>query len=74
MLAVAKGLKACIAGYRLNTAYTPKNLMRMAAEFTGKKYKARAYTEAMDDIMSILEERLAIQTPVSSAGDSSKPS
>ncbi len=33
-------------GIKANTAYTPKNMMTVAAQMTGKKFKARDYLGA----------------------------
>lgn len=42
-------------GMKANRAYTPKNMMALAAQITGKKFKARDY----DGAISSLEEWLA---------------
>jgi hypothetical protein len=36
------------SGLRVNRAYTPAAMMRVAAEITGKKFKARDYLGAAD--------------------------
>lgn len=56
MLAVKHGLKACAKGFRLNRAYTPKNLRAMAERFTGKKFKARDYA----GMISAIEEKMNV--------------
>jgi hypothetical protein len=33
-------------GMKVNSEYTPKNMIAAAQEITGKKFKARQYTEA----------------------------
>ena len=44
-------------GMLANRAYTPKNMMRAAAEITGKKYKARDYLGAATDLKAWADER-----------------
>ena len=36
---VRQGIKACQIGLRLNSSYTPTNLLRVVGGFTGKRYK-----------------------------------
>jgi hypothetical protein len=46
-LAIAKALELYAAtGIKVNRAYTPKNMLAMAAKLTGQKYKARDYLQA----------------------------
>lgn len=46
-IVVAKGLEVYEkTGMKVNRAYTPKNMMTMAAKVTGKKFKARDYLGA----------------------------
>ncbi len=54
-LAIKGGLKACKLGLRVNRAYTPKNLMLMVKQITGKTFKLRDY----DGAIKALEEWLA---------------
>jgi len=55
-LVIAKGLEMWAKHkMKLNRAYTPKNMMQAAAEITGKKYKARDYLVAAQDIRNLLE-------------------
>lgn len=56
-------LKAAIklyinTGMKANRAYTPKNMLVKAAEFTGKKYKRGQLQLAFDDLQSKYEEIL----------------
>ena len=53
--AAKHGLEAIQKGMRLNTAYTPRNCMDIAAETTGLTFKARDYAGAI----AALEEYLA---------------
>jgi hypothetical protein len=54
-IAAKHGLKAIQKGFRLNTAYTPKNCRRIAEEFTGRKFKARDYQGMIDAIQEKLD-------------------
>jgi hypothetical protein len=46
-IVIAKGLEFYAkTGMKVNTAYTPRRMMRVAEEITGRKFKARAYMEA----------------------------
>lgn len=54
LIVVRQGLKACQIGLRLNRAYTPKNLMRIASQATGKKFGARDYQGAIDALTELL--------------------
>lgn len=54
LLVVKQGLKACQKGFRLNTAYTPKNLRMITERATGRKFKARDYA----GMIAALEEKL----------------
>ncbi len=50
-LAVRHGLKFYAStGMKPNRAWTPKNMMRVASEYTGNKYKRGEYLKAADDI------------------------
>lgn len=55
MLAVKHGLKAVIGGYRVNRAYTPRNLRLMTENYTGKKFRARDYA----GMIKAIEEKMA---------------
>ena len=57
-LCVLQGLKACKIGMRLNTAYTPKNLMAMVKKITGKQFKLRQY----DLAIAAMKEHLDVPT------------
>lgn len=54
VLVTIKGLEAVKAGFRLNTMYTPKNLMAQASRITGKTFKARDYDGAIAALRSHL--------------------
>lgn len=53
-LVVKQGLKALKIGMRLNRAYTPKNLMAMTTQITGRTFKARDYDGAIAALEEIL--------------------
>lgn len=58
---IAVTLKRAIMVYRdtgmkVNRAYTPKNMLAKASEITGKKFKARDYTGAIDALQAWLDE------------------
>jgi hypothetical protein len=57
-LVVRQGLKACLIGMRLNSAYTPTNCKKMASKFTGKKYGTgkEALRAAIADITVVIDE------------------
>lgn len=55
ILVVKQGLKACKIGFRLNRAYTPKNLKLMAEKITGQKFKARDYDGMIEALEKVLE-------------------
>lgn len=55
MLVVKRGLLACKDGFRLNRAYTPKNLRAVTERLTGQKFKARDY----DGMVAALEAKIA---------------
>lgn len=49
--AIASALNFYVkTGMKVNSAYTPKAMMTMAAHITGKTYKARDYTLAANDL------------------------
>lgn len=56
-MAVRAGLKACLHGLRLNTAYTPKNCLLTATKFTGKTYGRgkKALQQAYDDLTVVID-------------------
>lgn len=54
-IAAKHGLRAIQLGYRLNTAYTPKNCMNVAREITGKTFAARDYAGAEKALIEWLE-------------------
>jgi len=54
-----QGLEACQRGFRLNRSYTPKKLMAVAENITGKKHKARDYQGAIDDLNTWMTEQKA---------------
>ena len=54
-MVVRQGLKACKDGFRLNRAYTPKNLMAMVQKITGKKFSTRKYDEAIAAMTSWID-------------------
>lgn len=46
-IVVAKGLEVYAkTGMKVNRAYTPANMMKLATQVTGKKFKARDYLGA----------------------------
>ena len=50
-IVVAKALRFYAkTGMKVNTAYTPKNMMATAARITGETYKARDYIGAAEDL------------------------
>lgn len=57
IIAVKAGLKAVQKGFRLNRAYTPKNLKAMTEKITGKKFKARDYQGMIDALQENLDAR-----------------
>lgn len=66
-VAIKCGLQMYVScGMKPNAAYAPKNMMRVAAHITGKTYKARAYTQAIEDLTAWIEQRKA-EIPVRSA-------
>lgn len=44
-------------GRKINESYTPKNMMRVAHEITGIKFKARAYEAAAIALMEFAAKR-----------------
>jgi len=65
VLVVRQGLRACKRGFRLNTAYTPKNLRAMTEKITGhRNFRARDY----DGMIAALDQWLAAQEGDSSGG------
>ncbi len=66
---IKQGLKACLLGMRLNTAYTPKNCLATASSFTGKKYGRGkvAMRIALKDMEQWLAESEARMEEVTSA-------
>ena len=56
MAVVASGLKLYArTGIRPNRAYTPKAMMQAASRRTGKKYKARDYIGAANDLSELVQ-------------------
>lgn len=50
-LAIAQGLEFYAKHkMRINRAYTPTNMIRMAIKITGNKYKPREYKKASDGL------------------------
>lgn len=63
-IVVAKGLEVYAkTGMKVNRAYTPANMMKMATQVTGKKFKARDYLGAAEAL------RAWAQTQNADAGD-----
>lgn len=60
ILVVRKGLQACKIGMRLNRAYTPTRLKRMAENLTGKTFKRGDY----DGMAAALGALLPCHCPV----------
>lgn len=60
-LAVKHGLKAYRDhGLKMNTMYTPQNMMRTAENITGLKFKPRDYTGAIDALQLWIEEQTLV--------------
>ena len=54
-LVIAKALKLYAnTGIKANRAYTPTNMLNVATEITGRKFKRGQYMEAHDAIMEVL--------------------
>jgi hypothetical protein len=59
-LAIAQGLKLYArTGMRINRAYTPKNMMAVAAQLTGQRFKARDYLGAAQALSDWADARKA---------------
>ena len=59
-IAVAHALRFYAkTGMKMNRMYTPTNMLKVASSITGKKYKARAYVEAADDLQKWANEMKA---------------
>lgn len=43
-------------GMKVNTAYTPANMLKAAEEITGKKFKRGQYTEAAAELEKFVQE------------------
>lgn len=55
-LAIAQALEFYAkTGMKVNRAYTPTNMMRMASKITGRTFKPRAYVEAAQALRAMLE-------------------
>lgn len=59
-------LKSALKGYalfkmKMNSAWTPTNMLLKATEFTGKKYKRGQYMQAHDDLQEILDQLKAAE-------------
>lgn len=67
---IASGLRFYIkTGMRLNRAYTPKAMMEVAAEITGKKFKARDYAGAEAALTEWARAQASVINVVAAAGD-----
>lgn len=47
-------------GMRVNRAYTPKAMMAKASELTGRRFAARAYTDAIEALTELLEAEVEV--------------
>lgn len=56
-LAVKQGLVACKIGMRLNSAYTPTNLMAMVHKITGNKHKRGDYDGAIASVEEWIQQQ-----------------
>ncbi len=63
MLLVRQGLKACKIGMRLNTAYTPTNLRKMAEKITGKRFSRGTYDAQIRAMDAAIEKARAALEP-----------
>lgn len=55
-LAMKHGLKFYMAtGRRINTLYTPANMLRTVSKITGNPYGKKQFQEAIDDLEEWLE-------------------
>lgn len=56
----ARAIRTALKAYvdhkiMVNRTYTPANMMRTAQNLTGKKFKARAYKEAIKALTQLIE-------------------